>query len=97
MVEKQRHIIVIMIYYYYYDALVRRETIIIITMMQYTYLEKKKRKEKRSLFCKISASSSPERSLSSSMVCNLFVNSNKKLKAEKALNYMYIPVKNPYG
>ena len=27
------------------------------------------------------------------MVCNLFVNSNKKLKAEKALNYMYIPVK----
>ena len=96
--EKQRHIIVIMIYYYYYDALVRRETIIIIiTMMQYTYLEKKKRKEKRSLFCKISASSSLERSLSSSMVCNLFVNSNKKLKAEKALNYMYIPVKNPYG
>ena len=27
------------------------------------------------------------------MVCNFFVNSNKKLKAEKALNYMYIPVK----
>ena len=94
--------IVIMIYYSDDDddddddALVRRETIIIITMMQYI-LRRKRGKRKRSLCYKISASSSLERSLSSSMVCNLFVNSNEKLKAEKALNYMYIPVKNPYG